>query len=139
LRRVAHGVDNVLEGLHQRTGRLEQRVLERAHALEHVGGAVGDHVAREKDTRVDSLGRQRSGERAVTKGGREVHALQARLAQLDDLLLAQEDDQVLEAATGTQSGFSQGMLRPDPHAFKHLMDLTRSTVGPCSWNVCRRW
>ena len=81
----------------------------RAHALEHVGGAVGDHVAREKDTRVDSLGRQRSGERAVAKGGREVHALQARLAQLDDLLLAQEDDQVLEAATGTQSGFKAGV------------------------------
>jgi hypothetical protein len=40
----------------------------------------------------------------VAKGGREVHAPQARLAQLEDLLPAQEDEQVLEAANGPQSG-----------------------------------
>jgi hypothetical protein len=101
-----------------------------------VGGAVGDHVAREEDARVDSLARQRSVERAVAKGGREVHAPQARLAQLEDLLPAQEDEQVLEAANGTQSGCCAQTRTLSNTGY--LMDLTRSTVGPCSWNLCRR-
>ena len=100
---MAHSIHDLLERLKQRNRCLEQRVLQRSHALEHISRAVRDHVSREKDTRIHTLRVFDRSINAVTKCGGEVHTLQTCLGKCDDLLVAQKDNQIIEAVPPTKS------------------------------------
>jgi len=89
---------HLLELGQQRRRRVQQRVLQRAHRLEHMRRTVRDHVSRQEHPHVDVLRSESARRRAVAERRQQVDALQARLGNRDHPLLPQSDDQVFEAA-----------------------------------------
>ena len=90
--RVAHGVELV----QHRHRALEQRLLHRAHGLEHVRRTVGDHVGGQKHPHVDVLRRKGLGGRSVAERRQEVHPLERRPHGGDQWPLAERDHERLE-------------------------------------------
>ena len=83
-----------------------------------MSGAVGDHVAREEDARVHTVGRRGSDRCAVPEGGREVHTLEQSLGYGDGLLVAKEHDQLIEAASDTEPS--------EPKPFTYMLTCRRA-------------
>ena len=94
--RSADAGADLLEVDHELRGGVKQRLLACAHALEDM--AVGDHKAGEEDQDVDVLWDELLGRRAVAEHRQQVDALEDILGHSDDGLLAEQDQQRLEAA-----------------------------------------
>jgi hypothetical protein len=96
-------IAHLLELGQQRRRRVQQRVLQRAHVLEHMRRPVRDHVPSQEHPHVDVLRSERARWGAVAERRQQVDALQARLGHRDHPLLAQKDDQVFEAAANKRN------------------------------------
>jgi hypothetical protein len=89
---------DALEAGRQRQSRLKDGLLQLAHGLKDVRRSVGDHEAGQENAHIDVLRRQRKRRRAMAERRQHVDALEALLGHRYGALLAQEDDESLEAA-----------------------------------------
>ena len=86
---------DALKHLRQTNRGVHQRALHRLERLEHMRGAVGDHVQREEHPHVDRVVSR--GHVAVAEDRKQVDAMEEALHSLDGVGFAKVDDELLEA------------------------------------------
>ena len=94
----AKKVDDALEGCHEAGRCGKDHILERTHAFKHVGVAVGNHKARQKDSDVEVFERS-----AITGLGNTLDAVEEGLGGCNDRLGPEEATKGLKAAKDSPS------------------------------------
>jgi hypothetical protein len=93
--RLDYAPRDALKHLRQTNRGVHQRALHRPERLEHMRGAVGDHVQREEHPHVDRV--VSCGHVAVAEDRKQVDPMEEALRSLDGAGFAKVDDELLEA------------------------------------------